>query len=344
MSKVENAAMMFDYCKSLTTIYCDADWSKFTSIKWSNGMFRGCEKLIGGNGTVYDENKDDVAYACPDGKDGKKGYFTGTMPVYSVYSANTLTFYCDYKMDSRSGMKDVYDPATVTTVKRFEGYNEMVTSAVIDPSMAKAQLTSLRKMFYSEVGSYFANLPNLATITGLENLNTDLVTDMSSMFGGCWALTAPLNLSNFNTANVTDMSSMFAGCNVLAELDFTSFDVTKVTNMTSMFQGCKNLTTIYCEKDWTTGVVTKSTNMFENCKKLQGDNGTQWVTGNPQDITYARPDEGTAKPGYFSKKTTTAINNQMVNGKCPNGKFIKNGQLFIQRGDEVFNATGARVK
>ena len=345
MSKVEDADMMFDYCESLTTIYCDADWSKFPSIKGSNSMFRGCEKLVGGSGTVYDENNVNITYALPDGKDGKPGYFTGTMPVYSVYSANTLTFYCDYKMNSRSGMKDVYDPATVTTVKRFEGYNELVTTAVIDPSMAKAQLTSLRNMFYSEVGSYFANLPNLATITGLENLNTEKVTDMSSMFGGCWALTAPLNLSNFNTANVTDMNSMFAGCNVLAELDLTSFDVTKVTNMTSMFQGCKNLTTIYCEKDWTTGVVTKSSNMFENCKKLQGDKGTKWVTGNPQDITYARPDEGTAKPGYFSKKTITAINEMStINYQLSTKKIIRNGHLYIQRGEELFNAQGARVK
>ena len=41
---------------------------------------------------------------------------------------------------------------------------------------------------------------------------------------------------------------------------------------------------------------------------------------------------------------TTAINNQMVNGKCPNGKYIHNGHLFIQRGDNLFNAQGARVK
>ena len=342
--KVTDVSIMFCSCSHLTTIYCDVDLSAKTGL-FSENMFMKSDKLVGGQGTKFDSNNLDATYACPDGKDGKKGYFTGTMPVYSVYSANTLTFYCDYKKDSRSGMKDLYDPATVTTVKRFEGYNEMVTSAVIDPSMAKAQLTSLSKMFYSEVGSYFGNLPNLTTITGLENLNTENVTDMSSMFGGCWALTAPLNFSNFNTANVTDMSSMFAGCSVLVELDLTSFDVTKVTNMTSMFQGCKNLTTIYCEKDWTTGVVTKSTNMFENCKKLHGDNGTKWVTGNPQDITYARPDGGSESttPGYFSKKTATGLES-IQNSAISSQKVLRDGQIFILHGDKIYTITGQEVR
>ena len=45
----------------------------------------------------------------------------------------------------------------------------------------------------------------------------------------------------------------------------------------------------------------------------------------------------------FKEDNPTGIN-QMVNGKCPNGKSIINGQLYIQRGDELFNAQGARVE
>ena len=40
----------------------------------------------------------------------------------------------------------------------------------------------------------------------------------------------------------------------------------------------------------------------------------------------------------------SAIENLMVNGQCQNGKFIKDGHLFIQRGDQIFTITGARVK
>lgn len=44
------------------------------------------------------------------------------------------------------------------------------------------------------------------------------------------------------------------------------------------------------------------------------------------------------------KLDKTAALEQIANGKTANGKFIKNGQLYIQRGEEIFNAQGARVK
>ncbi|MBQ9340626.1 MAG: hypothetical protein IJS13_09900 [Paludibacteraceae bacterium] len=43
------------------------------------------------------------------------------------------------------------------------------------------------------------------------------------------------------------------------------------------------------------------------------------------------------------EKTTTAIDEQMVNGTCSNGKFIKDGQLIIRRGEKQYNALGAEL-
>jgi len=40
----------------------------------------------------------------------------------------------------------------------------------------------------------------------------------------------------------------------------------------------------------------------------------------------------------------TGIESQMVNGKCENGKFIKDGQLFILRDGKTYNAQGALIK
>ncbi len=42
-------------------------------------------------------------------------------------------------------------------------------------------------------------------------------------------------------------------------------------------------------------------------------------------------------------REVTAIDQQMVNGKCPNGKFIKDGQLIIRRGEKQYNALGAEL-
>lgn len=41
-------------------------------------------------------------------------------------------------------------------------------------------------------------------------------------------------------------------------------------------------------------------------------------------------------------KDKTGINN--VEAESQATKFMKNGQLFIRRGDKIFNATGAKVK
>ena len=45
-----------------------------------------------------------------------------------------------------------------------------------------------------------------------------------------------------------------------------------------------------------------------------------------------------------NEQVATDIELQMVNGKCPNGKFIKNGQLIIIRDGVQYNVMGARMK
>lgn len=70
--------------------------------------------------------------------------------------------------------------------------------------------------------------------------DTANVTDMSSMFYGCYKITTvPL----FNISNVTNMSSMFYGCSKLTTIP--QFDISNVTSMTSTFTNCPNLEKIH---------------------------------------------------------------------------------------------------
>ena len=117
--------------------------------------------------------------------------------------------------------------------------------------------------------NFFSYLPKLETITGLEYLNTEKATDMSSMFYNCSSLTS-LDVTHFNTVKVTDMSSMFYNCSSLTSLDVTHFNTAKVTNMSFMFASCGALTTIYVSDKFVTDKVTKGSNMFNNCKNLKG--------------------------------------------------------------------------
>ena len=299
---------MFYRCISLKTIYCNNDCS--INSAQSDMMFDGCEKLVGGKGTAYNEDFVDKTYARPDEGKSAPGYFTLKDPkpkaeVYTdfVEETGTLTYYYDLQRSERTGTTELYDPVGKPDAVRFVGYDKKVTKAVIDPSMKDAPLTSMEGMFYgfSDPETFkIYSLPNLTTIEGLENLNTSNVTDMNNMFLMCSSLTS-LDLSSFNTSNVTDMGYMFLGCNALQTVDLTSFDVSKVTNMSMMFGSCKELTTICCNTDWRTSpALTNSYLMFSGCKKIVGDKGTTFIDDNNKDATYAHPDGGTSDPGYFS--------------------------------------------
>ena len=76
----------------------------------------------------------------------------------------------------------------------------------------------------------FKNLKNLATIKGLNNLDTSQVTDFSLMFSGDTALTSA-DLSNFQVAPNATMTDMFSSCSSLTKLTLgTGFEFTTLDN------------------------------------------------------------------------------------------------------------------
>ncbi|MBR3856749.1 MAG: BspA family leucine-rich repeat surface protein, partial [Bacteroidaceae bacterium] len=230
-------------------------------------------------------------------------YMEGDGIVSQVFDAGTrtVTFYYDNKLVKRPGIMEIYTPTT----NRYTGYDNKVLKVVIDPSMKDANLTSTRLMFSGGISSGANILKNLASIEGLENLNTENVTDMSHMFAQCQSLTS-LDLSSFDTGNVTNMNYMFTGCNKLQMLDLSSFDISKVTDMRYMFASCPQLKTICCFGDWS-GTSALTNNMFYNCKALVGGRGTPF-NSNFTDKRYARPDGGTASPGYFTAGVVGDVN------------------------------------
>ena len=272
--EVRDMSYMFSRCSALTTIYAS---DKFVTSKVQSGisMFSACKNL---KGTIlnYKDSKTDHTYAnC-----GTNGYFT---PVFEYAEfdkgTGTLTF--------RRGLSkpkvayalnlEASDPGWLT-------HKDEIKEVVFDASFADARPTSCYKWFWY--------CTNLATIEGIENLNTENVTNMgvmfcgcqklssldltnfntgnvtnmSGMFGYCYGLTS-LDLTSFNTANVTDMGQMFVACNGLASLDLTSFNTANVMNMGHMFWGCNGLTSLDLTS-FNTANVTYMDFMFNNCSTL----------------------------------------------------------------------------
>ena len=306
-SKVTNMSWMFSFCKYLRTIYVGNGWST-AAVTYSANMFKNCTSLVGGQGTTYsDSNPKDKTYAHIDGGMSNPGYFTaeGDEPwsnvpkAYACYTSSntTLTFYYDTQRSSRPGT--TYDLNTGSNDPGWynDGTYANVTKVVFNSSFAGARPTTTNSWFY--------DMANLQSITGMSYLNTSEVTNMVWMFGNCTELTS-LDLSSFNTSKVTEMGAMFYSCSSLTTLDLSSFNTSKVTRMPTMFNGCTNLRTVYVGNGWSTAAVTSSANMFSDCTRLVGGQGTTYNSSNPKDKTYAHIDGGTSNPGYFSEKPKEA--------------------------------------
>ena len=294
--EVRDMSYMFSRCSALTTIYAS---DKFVTSKVQSGisMFSACKNL---KGTIlnYKDSKTDHTYAnC-----GTNGYFT---PVFEYAEFNegtgTLTF--------RRGLskpKGAYalnleasEPGWWST-HRYE-----IKKVVFDASFANARPTSCYYWFcncseltdiegienlntenVTNMRGMFFNCPNLSSLD-LTNFSTGNVTDMNAMFGYCQL--SSLDLTSFNTANVTNMYMMFISCQNLSSLDLTSFNTANVTEMNFMFQGCSALTTIYASEMFVTDQV-EGYGMFKDCTNLKD------YSAREIDSKYAN-----YKTGYFSK-------------------------------------------
>ena len=182
-------------------------------------------------------------------------------------STQTLTFKKNVGETLPSNSAWVEDKMTVATINNNIG-NGTIVHIVFDKSFRTYTPTSLNRFFY--------NLTKLKTITGLEYLNTENVTDMGYMFYGCSALTS-LDVTHFNTAKVTNMSYMFSSCVALTSLDVTKFNTANVTDMSGMFSGCKTLTSLDVSK-FNTVNVTNMNYMFVRCSRLTSLDVTNFNT------------------------------------------------------------------
>ena len=210
-------------------------------------------------------------------------------------STQTLTFKKNVGETLPENSAWVEDKQTVATINNNIG-NGTIVHIVFDESFSTYTPTSLYR--------FFESLTKLETITGLEYLNTEKVTDMNCMFFNCSALTSldvthfntakvtdmngmfnecskltSLDVSKFNTANVTNMGNMFFNCSALTSLDVTNFNTENVTNMNSMFSSCKTLTSLDVSK-FNTANVTNMKGMFYNCSKLTSLDVTKFNTAN----------------------------------------------------------------
>lgn len=158
--------------------------------------------------------------------------------------------------------------------KDINGYGLMVHS--------KAMSIHLKNInFTGGLQSLFNDCPNLVDITcsGL-TIDSD-VTDASSCFQDCLKLTTVPDLFNGAQTGLTNLYSMFSGCYNMTTIDLSSWKFGQVTNMNSMFYGCSNVQTIDITGIDTSQMTSTSDmdSMFEYCSSLVRIRGAIDVIG-----------------------------------------------------------------
>ena len=167
-----------------------------------------------------------------------------------------------------AGLEDI----TGNTIPLWSGVSSNITRVVIEDA------------FKPKTAYYLFSLPNVASITGLNNLNTGQTTNMQGMFTGASNLVS-LDLSNFNTANVTDMSNMFRDCSDLESVDLSGFDTSNVTTMFGMFTNCFVLDDLDLS-DFDTSSVENMNYMFGECRGLTSLDLSTFDTSSVEEMTY----------------------------------------------------------
>ena len=188
--------------------------------------------------------------------------FAQTKEPYGVLSGDGKTYTFRY---------DEHKPDGARPFGRVPGSVEKV---IFEPSFKDFRPTRTAVLFY--------DCKALKKIDGIEYLNTEQVTDMGSMFGGCSSLTS-LNLSQFNTEQVTNMRDMFGGCSSLISLNLANFNTEQVTDMGFIFSGCSSLTELNLS-NFNTVKVTNMSYMFNNCSSLSEINISNFNTNQVEDM------------------------------------------------------------
>ena len=265
-AKVSDMSYMFMGCSALTTIFVS---DKFVTDQVTDGrdMFHMCINLIGA--IEYDGSKSDHTYA-----NYENGYFSpeGGFHAYAEFNNATGTLTFSRGLSKPAG---AYDLNVGNNTPEWSTQKEDINKVVFDASFANARPTSCYK--------WFDMCTSLTEIEGIENLNTEKVTNMGSMFSGCYVLNL-LDVSNFNTQNVEDMSEMFVSCMKLKSLNVSNFDTQKVKNMSSMFYNCNSLTSLDVS-NFNTQNVEKMSYMFSCCEGLNSLDLSKFDTQNVKDMS-----------------------------------------------------------
>ena len=167
---------------------------------------------------------------------------------------NTVCFIKDAKVIYVDGIQYSYKqldylPPAITEAEALEYMGKIVKNAqevgliYVKPSPYIYWVGPSNTISIS--GTNYTADPDKITIGDTEYYQVKLDKDLDDNFYKFENNTfSNLIFKDVDTNKITNMGEMFGGCSALTTLDLGNFDISKVTNMQEMFKGCSALKTI----------------------------------------------------------------------------------------------------
>lgn len=239
-NRVNNMSCMFMDCQELRRIYADEFSVNREYIRYANedkSMFRGCSKLTGGSGTVYDEDHIDSEYARIDGGETAPGYFTykksiankcysfnsdtGVLTLKGKIDKNEIDTDCVRNIELNKQIKKIVaDDTAVLPEKCYALLSQFKSVTEVD--LSKADCTNVTDITY-----FIYDCPELVTVD-ISGFYNSAINKMAYAFAKCPKLetiyaSKYLDLQDIGYDNYVS-SAMFIGCNSLVGGNGTKYD------------------------------------------------------------------------------------------------------------------------
>ena len=244
MSKVETANGLFDNCVALESIDNLAEWD-MSSIEDATYMFHECRML--------------------DPTDVKYWNMPKLKKAYMMFTSVGIDRENTFDLD--------------TSNWGSSQYNDSISEFVMLSKVRNLDMSGFAGGKLTNMARTFDRIKYCESITGLDLLDTSLVTSFENTFREFPLET--LDLSGFDTGSASSFFGMFASCDNLKTLiGNENFDLSSASTTRQMFYHCISLEDLDV-KNW--GVSSNAVNiteMFYYCKKLKTIDADEWNVTN----------------------------------------------------------------
>ena len=156
-------------------------------------------------------------------------------------------------------------------------------------------------------------------------------------------LAETVKIAGEESAKLTiDGNNKCAGVGLLAHVEIGDFGKLIIKDVT---EGITGATTAVLTLNKTPMDIKSASGAIINFANIvEAGSGMEWSPAAAYNTTTNALEDADGNTLNEVKYFNPTSINQVVNSNVVGSKFIRNGQLFIQRGEEIFNAQGARVE